>query len=113
MESKMGEDRREIFDKLLNGKDLKINYTITADEEKIARTYKEADINAKRAYLNFFFEKILVENKKVVNTQYQPVIDVLNKAKLGILTTNGLSWVDEIRNYYLASNSYKFIYASV
>jgi len=35
--------------------------------------------------LHFFFNKIQVEDKKNVNVEYQPVIDVLNKAKLGIL----------------------------
>ncbi len=70
--------------------DVKIVDDVLALTRDIATTYKEADTNAKRAYLNFFFEKILIENKKVVNIQYQPVIDVLNKAKLGILTTNGL-----------------------
>lgn len=70
--------------------DVKIVDEVLALTQNIATTYKEAGTNAKRAYLNFFFDKILVENKKVVNIQYQPVIDVLNKAKLGILTTNGL-----------------------
>lgn len=51
MESKMGEDRREIFDKLLSGKEVKINYAITADEEKIANT----TIGTKSALRNAIF----------------------------------------------------------
>lgn len=70
--------------------DVKIVEEVISLTKDIITTYKEANTNAKRAYLSFFFKKILIENKKVVDTQYQPVIDVLNKAKLGILTTNGL-----------------------
>ncbi len=51
MESKMGEDRREIFDKLLNGKEIKINFAITADEDKIATT----TIGTKSALRNAIF----------------------------------------------------------
>lgn len=60
MESKMGEDRREIFDKLLNGKDLKINYTITADEEKIAST----TIGTKSALRNAIFCLLAMRNPR-------------------------------------------------
>lgn len=51
MESRMGEDRREIFDKLLNNQKVKINYAITADEEKIANT----TISTKSALRNAIF----------------------------------------------------------
>lgn len=78
--------------------DVKIVDDVLALTRDIAQTYKEADTNAKRAYLSFFFKKILIENKKVVDTQYQPVIDVLNKAKLGILTTNGLPALEDFSN---------------
>jgi hypothetical protein len=74
--------------------DVKIVEEVISLTKDIITTYKEANTNAKRAYLSFFFKKILIENKKVVDTQYQPVIDVLNKAKLGILTTNGLPGLD-------------------
>ncbi|HRN70713.1 MAG TPA: recombinase family protein [Candidatus Woesebacteria bacterium] len=95
IDAEMLEVQRELADiNKIRTIDVKIVDDVLALTRDIATTYKEADTNAKRAYLNFFFEKILVENKKVVNVQYQPVIDVLNKAKLGILTTNGLPDVD-------------------
>ncbi len=70
--------------------DIKIIDEVLALTQDIASTYKEAGTNAQRAYLNFFFDKILVEDKKIVGVEYQPVIDALNKAKLGILATNRL-----------------------
>jgi len=91
IESDLLDVQRELADiSKIRTIDVKIVDDVLALTRNIARTYKEADINAQRAYLNFFFEKILIENKQVVNVQYQPVIDVLNKANLGILTTNGL-----------------------
>ncbi len=81
--------------------DVKIVEEVISLTKDIITTYKEANTNAKRAYLSFFFKKILIENKKVVDTQYQPVIDVLNKAKLGILTTNGLPLKDLFCNHKL------------
>lgn len=77
--------------------DVKIVDDVLALTRDIATTYKEGDTNARRAYLNFFFSKILLENKKITNIQYQPVIDVLNKANLGILATNGLKTWDSYR----------------
>jgi len=74
--------------------DIKIVDEVLALTQDIAKTYKEADTNAKRAYLSFFFNKILVEDKKIANVQYQPVIDVLNKANLGILATNRLPLIN-------------------
>lgn len=64
MESKMGEDRREIFDKLLNGKEIKINYTITADEGKIATT----TIGTKSALRNAIFCMLARRNPRHFKT---------------------------------------------
>ncbi len=64
MESKMGEDRREIFDKLLNGKDVKINFAITADEEKIAT----ATIGTKSALRNAIFCMLARRNPRHFKT---------------------------------------------
>ncbi len=71
--------------------DVKIVDEVLALTRNIAKTYGTASINAKRAYLHFFFSKIYVEDKKIVKIGYQPVIDVLGKAKLGILSTNWLA----------------------
>ncbi len=95
LNAKVEADLTEVQKELTNiGKirtiDIKIIDEVLALTRDIAKTYKSSGTNAKRAYLYFFFDKILVENKKIVNIQYQPVIDVLNKAKLGILTTVGL-----------------------
>lgn len=64
MESKMGEDRREIFDKLLAGKETKINFTITADEEKISNT----TIGTKSALRNAIFCMLALRNPKHFKT---------------------------------------------
>lgn len=91
IESEMTDILKELADiRKVRTIDVKIVDDVLALTRDVATTYKEGDTDARRAYLNFFFSKILIENKKVVNTQYQPAIDVLNKAKLGILTTNGL-----------------------
>lgn len=51
LESRMGEDRKEIFDKLISGQEVKINFTITADEDKISST----TIGTKSALRNAIF----------------------------------------------------------
>ena len=53
--------------------------------QQIVDGYKKADINSKRAYLRYFFERIEVKNKKIVNIQYTPILQALNKTRLGIL----------------------------
>lgn len=60
MESRMGEDRREIFDKLLNGKEVRINYTIAADENKIA----SITIGTKSAIRNAIFCMLAMRNPR-------------------------------------------------
>ena len=74
--------------------DIKVVDEVLSLTKNIAKTYKKAGTDAKRAYLHFFFSKILVEDKKIVKVDYQPVIDVLDKAKLGILSINWLPRVD-------------------
>ena len=74
--------------------DIKIVDEALALTRDIAKTYKDSDINAKRTYLRFFFNKVLVEDKRIVKVEYQQVIEVLNKAKLGILSTNWLPGKD-------------------
>lgn len=58
----------------------------------IVSTYNSADTDHKRAYLHFFFQKIWVQNKQIVEVEYTPAIQVLNEAKLdlGILSANWL-----------------------
>ena len=64
----------------------------------IIQTYEDSDIDHKRAYLHFFFQKIWVQDKKIVEVEYTPVIQVLNEVKLGILSTFRLPALDSIRN---------------
>ena len=64
MESKMGEDRREIFDKLISGKEVNINFTITADEDKIATT----TIGTKSALRNAIFCMLACRNPRHFKT---------------------------------------------
>ncbi len=54
----------------------------------IVQTYEDSDIDHKRAYLHFFFQKIWVQNKKIMEVEYTPAIQVLNEAKLGILSAD-------------------------
>ena len=56
----------------------------------IVQTYEKSDINRQRAYLHFFFQKIWVKDKKIVEVEYTPALQVLNEAKLGILSANWL-----------------------
>lgn len=56
----------------------------------IVQTYKDSDTDHKRAYLHFFFQKIWVQNRKIVEVEYTPAIQVLNEARLGILSANWL-----------------------
>ena len=58
--------------------------------KNIAKTYREADIFRKRAYLHFFFKKFLIKNKKIAKIEYQPVIEVLKQANTVILSTSWL-----------------------
>ena len=74
--------------------DIKVIDEVLALTQNIVEAYKDADINAKRAYLRFFFKKMWVKDKKIVETEYQPVIEVLNKANLGILSVNWLRGLD-------------------
>ena len=62
--------------------------------QNIVKTYDKAEIDHKRAYLHFFFEKIWVKDKKIVQVDYTPAIKVLNEAKLGILSAIWLPGLD-------------------
>ena len=74
--------------------DIKIVDEVLALTQNIVKSYKNADIDTKRAYLRFFFQKFWVRNKKIVEIEYQPVIEVLNQANLGILSSNWLPGQD-------------------
>ncbi len=81
--------------------DIKVVDEVLALTRNIAKTYSKASTDAKRAYLHFFFSKIYVEDKKIVKIDYQPVIDVLDKAKLGILSINWLPALEEVRTCFV------------
>lgn len=81
--------------------DIKIIDEVLALTQNIVKAYKNADVNAKRAYLRFFFQKIWVKNKKITGVEYQPVIEVLNQASLGIISSNWLPLKDLFRNHKL------------
>lgn len=63
----------------------------------IVKTYEESDTDHQRAYLHFFFQKIWVKDKKIVEVEYTPAIQVLNDTRLGILSSNWLLGVDSNR----------------
>ena len=51
---------------------------------------EEGYTDHQRAYLHFFFQKIWVQDKKIMEVEYTPALQVLNEAKLGILSANWL-----------------------
>src|SRR3989344_2827650 len=63
--AKLGLNRKFDFDLLEE---------VLALTRNIPKTYKEAPQFLKRKYLHFFFTKIEVDNKKIVNTAYSPPI---------------------------------------
>ncbi len=63
-ETRMEEDRRVFFDKLLEGEDVKVTYPIPLDEEKIARS----KISTKSALRNAFFCMLAMRNPKHFKT---------------------------------------------
>lgn len=60
----------------------------------IPKTYKEAPKFLKKAYLNFFFAKIMIDNKKIVGTEFSPLIKELIEQKSVILRKTWLPRVD-------------------
>lgn len=85
--------------------DTKVVNEVIALTRNIVQTYEKSDIDHQRAYLHFFFQKIWVQNKKIIEVEYTPAIQVLNEAKLGILSADWLEkwyefgridWVSEL-----------------
>lgn len=56
----------------------------------IVKKYNEADNDHKRAFLHFFFKEIFIKDKQIVRITFTPALQVLNEAKLGILSHNWL-----------------------
>ena len=63
-ETRMEEDRRLLFDKLLEGEDVKIGYSINLDEEKIAKS----KISTKSALRNAFFCMLAIHHPRHFKT---------------------------------------------
>lgn len=63
---------------------------VLALTRNIPKTYKEAPHFLKRKYLNFFFDKIEVNDKKIVNTAYSPLITELINQQTVILRKDWL-----------------------
>lgn len=63
-ETRMEEDRRLIFDKLLEGEDVKVGYSVNLDEEKIAKS----KISTKSALRNAFFCMLAIRHPKHFKT---------------------------------------------
>src|SRR3989344_1620253 len=68
--------------------DVSVVDEVLAVTQNIVTAYENADTDHKRAYLHFFFEKIWVKDKKIVEVEYTPAIKVLNEVNLGILSAN-------------------------
>ncbi len=63
----------------------------------IPKTYSNSPVFLKRRYLNFFFNRINVDNKNIVSVEYSPLVAELIKQKSLILTSNLLPVLDSIR----------------
>lgn len=74
--------------------DMDIIEEVLSITRNIAKAYKEADIQRKKAYLHFFFREFLIKDMKIVEVKYQPVIEVLKEADSVILSTTWLPRVD-------------------
>ncbi|HOU27510.1 MAG TPA: DUF262 domain-containing protein, partial [Paludibacteraceae bacterium] len=70
-ETRMEEDRRLIFDKLLEGEDVKISFPINLDEEKIARS----KISTKSALRNAFFCMLALRHPRHFKTNNIVTLD--------------------------------------
>ena len=70
--------------------DTKVINDVIELTRNIVKTYEKSDTDHQRAYLHFFFQKIWMQNKKIVEIEYTPALQVLNEAKLGILSSNWL-----------------------
>jgi len=66
-ETRMEEDRRLLFDKLLKGEDVKIRYPINLNEEKIAKS----KISTKSALRNAFFCMLAIRNPRHFKTNVE------------------------------------------
>lgn len=56
----------------------------------IAQSYAKADTDRKRTYLHFFFQKMWVKDRKIVEVEYTPAIQVLQDTNSVILSANWL-----------------------
>ena len=79
--AKLGLNRKFDFDLLEE---------VLALTRNIPKTYKEAPQFLKRKYLNFFYDRIEVNDKKVVNTAYSPLVQELINQQQVILRKNWL-----------------------
>lgn len=68
--------------------------------QNIAKTYEDASPNQKKAYLRFFFQKIIVQNQEIVEVVYQPIIEVLQQANSVILSDTWLAEWNRFRTNF-------------
>ncbi len=66
--------------------DVEIIDEVIALTQDIVKSYDEADLEKKRAYLRFFFKEIRVKDKQIVEVVYKPVISVLKQTNMVILS---------------------------
>ena len=76
--------------------DRKHNFDVDLVEEvlsvtrNIYKSYKDAPPNLKKHYLRFFFEKLFVENKLLVNARVSPIFAALQQEQAVIIRANWL-----------------------
>ena len=71
--------------------DMRVIEEVLSFTQNIAKTYESASPNQKKAYLRFFFQKIIVQNQEIVEVVYQPIIEVLQQANSVILSDSWLA----------------------
>lgn len=66
--------------------DVNIIDEVISLSQNIVQAYDKGSIEQKRAYLKFFFKEIRVKDKKIMEVVYQPVIDVLMKTNMVLVS---------------------------
>jgi len=61
--------------------DTKVVNEVLELTRNIVQTYEKSDTDHQRAYLHFFFQKIWVQDKKIVEAEHTLALQVLNEAK--------------------------------
>jgi site-specific DNA recombinase len=89
--------------------DINLVEEVLSFTRNIYKTYKTAPTFLKRHYLRFFFEKIMIKNKKISETIPTPIFSVLLDNQQVIITKHQLPLATAFLNYQTKLNDVDFI----